>query len=317
MRSFVNKLLLIASSTLLSAAAFAEPWYTGPLLAPSGHTIPAGHSNLETYIFYTRNNGTFDRHWRLIHTPANESTILNPLFSHGLTDKIDIQYSVPYSYNINNGASRNSISDTSVALGYQLLEQKDSKWRPDLRIVVQETVPTGQYELLSPLNNGTDAMGLGSYQTGVALNFQHLMQLTEINYLRTRLSLAYIYANDVRLHGLNTYGGSIDTDGILDPGNLTSADLAAELNVTQHWVAVMEGYVAHRQATHFAGYTGRTASGLPAPIGHDVVNQVTIAPAIEYNFNANVGIIGGVWLSATGQDTSDFASYIIALNAYW
>lgn len=317
MRSFVYKLFLIASSLVFSATAIAEPWYTGPLLAPAGHTIPAGHSNLETYVFYTRNNGTFDRHWRLIHTPANESTILNPIFSHGLTDKIDIQYSVPYSYNVNDGASSQGVSDTSVTLGYQLLEQKDSKWMPDLRIAIQEVVPSGQYELLSPMNNGTDAMGLGSYQTGVALNFQHLMQLTEVNYLRTRLSLAFMYANDVRLHGVNTYGGAIDTDGTLDPGNLVSADLAGELNLTQHWVAVMEGYVANRQATSFRGNPGRTAAGLPAPIGHDVVNQITIAPAIEYNFNANIGLIGGVWLSATGQDSSDFASYILALNAYW
>lgn len=317
MRTFKINLFFISTILLFINPSYAEPWYTGPLLAPAGHTIPAGHTNFEMYGFYTRNNGTFDRHWRLIHTPANESTILNPIFSHGLTDKIDIQYGVPYSFNRNQGASSNGISDASVTLGYQLLEQKDSKWMPDLRISLQEVIPSGEYELLSPTNNGTDANGLGSYQTGLALNFQHLLQLTEVNYLRTRLSLGFMYANDVRLHGINVYGGSIDTNGTLDPGNLVSADLAAELNLTQNWVVVMETYVANREGTKFRGNPGLTNAGLPAPIGHDVVNQVTIAPAIEYNFNANVGLIGGVWLSGTGQDTSDFASYVLALNAYW
>lgn len=37
---------------LLSSTANAGPWWTGPLLAPAGHTIPKGHSNLELYGFY-------------------------------------------------------------------------------------------------------------------------------------------------------------------------------------------------------------------------------------------------------------------------
>ena len=34
-------------------AAIAGPWLTGPLLAPAGRTIPAGHFNFEPYGFYS------------------------------------------------------------------------------------------------------------------------------------------------------------------------------------------------------------------------------------------------------------------------
>lgn len=317
MKANFTKPVSILASLLFCKVAMAGPWYTGPLLAPSGHTIPKGHTNLETYLFYNDNDGVYDKHWKLTHTPANISTIINPIFSHGLTDRMDIQFILPYTFNRFRGSSSHKVSDTAVTLGYQVLEQKDSKWRPDLRFTIQETLPTGQYEHLSPFANGTDASGIGSYQTALALNFQHLKPFNDTIYLRTRLSLAYMHANDVRLRGFNTFGGGLDTDATLDPGDLVSIDLAGELSLTQHWVAVLEGYAANRQATTFRGNPGTTAAGLPAPLGHGTVDQITYAPAIEYNFNENIGLIGGVWKSATGKDTGDFTSYVLALNAYW
>ncbi|KTD19333.1 Fe-S protein [Legionella lansingensis] len=307
---------LLAASVALPTETWAGPWFTGPLLAPAGHTIPRGHSNLETYGFYTVNNGVFSRHWKLIHTPRSESFIGNPIFSHGLTDRMDVQYSLPYVYNRNQGASSQSIGDTSAILGYQALEQKDSKWRPDLRVAVQGIVPTGKFEGLDPLNNGADATGLGSYQTGVALNFQHLRQLGN-HYLRSRLSLNYLHASKVSIRGLSSFGGTPQTAGKIDPGDLFSVDVAAEFTLTQNWVAVMESYYASRGATSFNGIVGNLASGMPATIGHGDIEEITLAPAIEYNFSSNVGIIAGPWFTVTGRETTNFISYVLALNAYW
>ncbi|MDI9819301.1 MULTISPECIES: transporter [unclassified Legionella] len=304
-------------SLMVSKPGWTGPWLTGPLLAPAGHTIPKGHSNLELYGFYTVNEGIYNRHWRLIHTPRSESTIVNPIFSHGLTDKLDIQYAVPYIYNHNRGSSSQRLGDTSVTLGYQLLEQKESKWLPDLRVTLQEVIPTGRFESLNPLNNGADATGLGSYQTGLALNFQHLMQLGETHYLRSRFSVGYLYASSTSINGLSSYGGTPQTSGSIDPGNLLSVDLAGELTLTQNWVAVMEAYYASRSATRFRGFVGNNEQGLPASIGHADIEEITLAPAIEYNFSPNIGIIAGPWFSVRGRETSDFISYVVAFNAYW
>ncbi|KTD06899.1 hypothetical protein [Legionella jamestowniensis] len=308
---------LLGFGCFSSNIAWAGPWFTGPLLAPAGHTIPRGHSNLELYGFYTDNEGIYTRHWKLVHTPHSESIIGNPIFSHGLTDKLDIQYGVPYVYNKNKGRQAQGLGDTSVTLGYQLLEQKESKWRPDLRVTVQEIFPTGKFEALDPLNNGADATGLGSYQTGVALNFQHLLPVGETHYLRTRLSLNYLYANTVDIQGASSFGGTPFTQGTIDPGDLFTADLAAEFTLTQNWVAVMEGYYASRAATQFSGFIGNNAQGMPAPIGHGNIEEITLAPAIEYNFSPNIGIIAGPWFTVTGRETTQFISYVAAFNAYW
>jgi len=312
MRTFGLVCLLTASTT-----AIAGPWWTGPLLAPAGHNIPAGHTNVELYGFHTDNDGIYNRHWKLTHTAGTISDVFNPLFTHGLSDKLDLQIGVPYAFNKSVRGSSHHISDTGVTLGYQLIEQKEARFRPDVRFTLQEIIPTGRFLDLNPVNNGAGSTGLGSYQTAASLNFQLLTPFTDVHYLRTRLSVSYVYASDVNLHGFSSYGGSDTTYGIIDPGNLASLDIAGEFSLTQHWVAVMEGYFAKRDSAIFRGNPGITATGLPAAIGNDTVEEFTIAPALEYNFNANVGIIGGVWFTLAGKDTSEFQSIVIALNAYF
>ncbi len=307
---------LMALSLTTAQPGWAGPWFTGPLLAPAGHTIPRGHSNLEIYGFDTQVNGVFGKNWNFIHTPRSESIVGNPIFSHGLTDRLDVQYGVPYVYNRNLGHSARGLGDTSVALGYQLLEQRKSKWIPDLRVTFQEVVPTGKFKDLNPLNNGADATGLGSYQSGIAFNSQHLLTFYD-HYLRTRLSLNYLEASRVSLRGFSSFGGTSQTRGSIDPGSLFTADLAAEFSLNQNWVAVMEAYYATRAATKFRGFVGTDAQGNPVGIGHGDIEEITLAPAIEYNFSGNVGIIAGPWFTVAGRETTDFISYVVALNIYW
>ncbi|MCC5015323.1 MULTISPECIES: transporter [Legionella] len=316
MRGFftVCTLALLFSHAQVSAAG---PWFTGPLLAPAGHTVPNGHTNLEIYGFDTINDGIYSRHWKLIHVPTGQSQVLNPIFTHGITDRMDVQFGLPYVYNRLSGANSTGIGDTSAGMGLQLIEQKDKLWRPDLRLLVQEIIPTGNYKKLDPTSNGVDATGLGSYQTVFSLNFQHLLHLTDVHYFRSRLSLAYVYASPVSIQGLSSYGGTPDTDGNIRPGDLVSLDAAAELTLTQNWVAVMETYIANRQKTRFRGIIGNDAMGKPGTIGHGAVDKITLAPAIEYNFSSNVGIIAGPWFTVAGRETVDFISYVLAFNAYW
>lgn len=297
--------------------AYAGPWWTGPLLAPAGHTIPAGHINLETYQFITQVIGIYNSYGKVTYTPDNKSYVTNPLFSYGLSDKFDLQLSLPYSYNRNNGAHAEGLSDNGATLGYQLLEQKDSRWRPDLRVTLQEIFPTGRYDNLNPAKKGTDGTGFGCYQTALSLNFQQLAHFSGVHYLRTRLSLSYFYAYPTFIEGVSSYGGNIDTHGSINPGNMASIDLAGEFSITQHWVAVMEAFASRRQASHFSGFTGFDAGGMPLTIGNALSKEMTLAPAIEYNFSPNVGIIAGKWFTIRGKQTAKFSSAVIALNAYW
>jgi hypothetical protein len=306
------------SVLIVATPTGASPWFTGPILAPAGRTIPRGHTNVEFYGLSTNSRGRFTDSGQRVRTPLYQSVVANPVVAHGFTDWLDVQLVVPYVFNSTLGKHHNGISDTSVGLGFQLLEQKESKIKPNLRFVIQENIPTGRFDQLNPELSGTDATGLGSYQTIVAFNFQHLAQVFNTHYLRTRLSLSRVNASAVTINGLSSYGGTINTHGTISPGFENDVTLAFEYTLTQNWVAVMEGYISQGNATRFNGSLGvRTIDNPAAAVGSGSFYEEALTPALEYNFSERVGVIGGVWFPIKGQNTGDYMTYVVALNAFW
>ena len=312
----IKKRLGFLCIILFSKITYADPWFTGPILAPAGHTIPRGHTNLEVYGLDVFTNGQYNSSGHVISVPLFKSIIVNPLVTHGFTDWMDFQLSVPYAFNSTQEVNYNRITDTAAGIGIQLVEQKKHQYLPDLRLFIQETFPTGKYEELNPQLLGTDATGLGSYRTQVALNFQYLAELFNLHYLRTRLMLSHLYSSPVHVMGFNSFGGSEITNGTVNSGAENNVDLAFEYTLTQNWVAVMEGYYSQGQSSIFNGILDDIHSGRALPLS-DKYYEVGLAPALEYNFTSNVGVIGGVWFPVAGKNTSHFLTYVLAINAYW
>ena len=318
MRQLIKIIVIFVSITNFCNLAYAEPWFTGPLLAPAGHTIPKGHTNVEFYALDVHTDGQYNEAGELIRTPLFRTFVANPVLTHGYTDWLDVQLTLPYAFSSTRNVRYNRLGDVSVALGFQLYEQNGSPKRIDTRVFVQETFPTGKYQLLNPRLLGTDSTGLGSYQTLIGLDFQYLKEIYNSHYLRTRLIFSKLYASAVNVRGFSSYGGAEDTDGRIRPGTENGVDLAFEYTLTQHWVAVMEGTYSNGKATRFNGRLGiGNIGGPPISIGSGDYNETALAPAIEYNFNSNVGVIGGIWFPVTGKNTSHYNTYILALNAYW
>ncbi|VEG91675.1 hypothetical protein [Legionella spiritensis] len=283
---------------------FAGPWMTGPLLAPSGKTIPPGDINIEPYAFYTEYPQGF-KNFEVV-----------PIVSFGISNFLDIQMSLPYDYSWVNGAHGSGIGDYSLALGVQLLRQGDNNSWPDVRLMFQEIFPTGRFERLSDAKMGTDQTGSGANTTLVSLNFQRLTSLPRDHYLRTRLSLAAATSSKVHVVGRNTFGGTRDTSGVVDPGNNYAIDLAFEYALTQHWVPVFEVLYTKSTASNFDGNPGFTPGGTVASIGGSGGEQTSLAPALEYNFSANLGVIVGVWFSVKGPQAAKFTTGTIAVNYF-
>ena len=65
--------------------------------------------------------------------------------------------------------------------------------------------------------------------------------------------------------------------------------------------------------TTFSGTAGTTAAGLPATTGGPSSDQLSVAPAVEYNATSNLGFIGGVWFSVWGRNSNAFVSGILSL----
>ena len=181
-------IFLIALQSIIHNA-HADPWFTGPIIATSGITTPKGHTNIEPYAFYTSNSGVYNRTGKLNPSITSRTDQYQFIYFYGLADNVDMQFSLPYSFNSNLGKRGNGLADTSVLLGFQAFRQKGL--RPNLRIILQELLPNGKYDLLNPSFAGTDSNGKGSYQTTLGLAFQYLSHIKEEHYLSSRLILNY------------------------------------------------------------------------------------------------------------------------------
>jgi len=295
-------------------AVIDSPWMTGPLLSPSGHTVPPGYINLEPYLFYTDNFGVYNnRFGKSTSTPMQ--TIWNPLLVayYGLTNHLDIETAIPYQFNRKNSQSDNGFGDLSLTLGIQAVSDIPHTLTPDIKFLVQELFPTGKYEELDPTLNGADAIGSGSYQTTLGVVFQKLWFLPKGRFLRSRLGFTYTIPSNVHLHGLSSFGGSVNTNGTLAPGNEFTAILGLEYTLTQHWVPALDILFEDSAANGFRGFAG-TDGLMPAVISLEGGDRLSIAPAIEYNFNAEMGLIAGVWFSVAGRNEKDFISGVVAFD---
>lgn len=292
-----------------------DPWFTGPLLAQEGSVVPAGHVNIEPYFFDTMNLGAYNDRWHFQRTPQLTSLSPSLDLTVGLFKRWDIEAVPAYLFNTRSGQRAIGWGDLPVTVGFQPLYGKLNTWRPDLRIGFTEIFPTGSYTHLNPSKAGTDSMGQGSYQTGISGTFQWRAYFGGVRFLQTRFFISYTVPASVHVSGLNAYGGAANTVGTVDPGSQLLFDLSFEYAVTRHWVPVMEVTWTHTTAAVFHGTPG-TVGGQPASVGNPSQDVMAIAPAIEYNWNATVGVIAGAWLTVLGRNATGFVSGVIAVNFY-
>jgi hypothetical protein len=79
----------------------------------------------------------------------------------------------------------------------------------------------------------------------------------------------------------------------------------------------MEVLYAHSNSTNFKGNPGFTPGGSFANVGGKGGDSVSLAPAVEYNFTSNLGVIAGVWFSVTGPHPAKFTTSTVAVNYFF
>ncbi len=118
----------------------------------------------------------------------------------------------------------------------------------------------------------------------------------------------------VRVHGLNTYGGVVDTDGWIYPGQEYDVDFSYELTPSKHWVISCDHIFCYQTPVKFKGYPVRLKTGQLADLCDSWVAAFQLAPAIEYNWSENLGVITGAYFTLAGHNANAFASGVAAIN---
>lgn len=285
------------------------PWFTGPLLTPSAHVIPQGHLNVEPYQYFTTEYGFFDKNWAP-HSAPNFYTAQTQIpFQYGFANNFDFSVTPNAFWKHTKGASQWSFGDATFQIDYQLLNDTPGSWWPAIRLTAYLNIPFGKYQKLKASNYGTDISGSGAWLPSAGLSMSRLFSFKNNHFLGARFFFGYTPTVPVHVKGVNAYGGGKGTRGVAYAGNSFQGLIGLEYNLTQRWTLALDIDYEHNNKTRFKGKT-------LAPMGSPSSEQLSLAPAIEYNWSGYVGLIAGCWFTVLGRNSSEFASGIVAINIY-
>jgi hypothetical protein len=291
------------------------PWYTGPLLTSSANNMPPGVINIQPYIYVTDNYASYNskghRHNAVSDTISVQSSNTIQI---GITNLIDITLGLSGTYSQKEKQHSIQYGDTSIALGFQLLNNDKNITDPSIRLILKETFPTGKYNQLNPEKLGLDSGGKGSYDTSTKLCFSKITYLIKNHPMRLRLVAEYSFPSLATVQDFHSYGGAYNTYGKIRPPQLLSGNFSLEYSFTQHLVYAMDIAYSYATNTKFSGTPGNSEDGSIIKNTSPSSKQWSVAPALEYNFNSNLGILAGAWFSIAGKDTDDFLSYVFSVS---
>jgi len=284
---------------------------TGPLLTPSATSIPPGHVNIEPYIYFNDTIGFYHNHFHLHRFPQPlESINIQIPTQIGLNSFMDLYLSPQFFFNYVGDEDSWKFGDFDLGLDIQLVWEDNKRGIPAIKFFYDITLPTGSYQNLKLNKLNTDSSGGGSFVSTFGLVTSYLWRFKDPYSLSFRMSTFYSVPTNVTVHGINSYGGDISTDGRVFPGDVAHLVLGLEYTITKCWALALDVANTAALKTRFEGTT-------IAPVGNnDVTYVLSLAPAIEYNYSAAIGLIGGVWFSVYGINGFDFINGVIALNIY-
>ena len=294
-------------ATAASGTAFAQSaapqalddaWWTGPMLANSAHTMPQGHMLIESYLYDAISDRT---------NSVNSLTYL----LYGVTDRLTLGLVPTAGYNSVRGGPDSSgiqLGDTQLRAQYGLTSLDAARGIPDLAIALIETVPTGRYDRLG--TRSSDGFGNGAYTTALAFYSQMVFWMPNGRPLRTRLDLSQSISRRTPVEDVSVYGTDAGFRGHARPGNAFSADLAFEYSLTRNWVLALDVIYNHGNEAITRG----TQNGQPVALHSGTSDSLGFAPAIEFSWTPNIGVLGGVRILPKGHNSPASVTPAIAIN---
>jgi hypothetical protein len=277
------------------------------MLAPNAGTLPPGHWLVEPYLYDVIQYGNYDRSGKLsAATHANDFGSLTYII-YGLANRFSVGLIPTFGYSATSGGPNSNgigLGDLGVLAQYRLSQYQLGHWMPTTSIAVEETLPTGRYDDLG--SNSNNGFGSGVYSTKVSLYTQTYAWMANGRILRLRLNLSQTFSGRANVEGVSVYGTRSGFEGTVSPTNATSIDAAGEYSITRNWVAASDLVYAYGANTQISGNTGITELGDS--------HSFAFAPAVEYNWTANAGVLVGVRLFPAGRNTGASITPAIAIN---
>ena len=302
-----------AEEQFAHAQTLFNPYYTGPLLTPSCAMIPPGDIMIQPYVFISDNYAAFNKHRESVSLPSSlVSLVLQPvIFQIGITPTVDSTIQYAGVMNWQNDRFGWGFTDLQTTIGFVIA--REQLYVPQFKFTITETFPTGKYNNLHTDGLGLNGIGGGSYATEFGFGFSKILFWSTVHPFRIRGYFGYVISTNVHIKNFNSYGGGFGARGTVYPGNVVKGDFGFEWSLTQRWVLAGDVVYKATNITKFTGNPGRLADGTPSSVGTGYRDNLSLAPAIEYNWSDTMGFIGGAWFSVYGRNSLNFAQAVLSV----
>ncbi|WP_205839604.1 hypothetical protein [Neokomagataea tanensis] len=252
--------------------------------------------------------GAYSQQGRRSSTPiVNHVRSFNP-FYYGLTRNVMVGVKATFGYNSGRALAPTQgvkVGDVAFKVQYRLWHPPKESSLPTVSLDFQETIPIERADHLSGASN---PIGAGVFGEQLSVFAQSYFWLPNGRMDRLRLNYSYVLPTGRHIEGRSVYGTLPEFEGTVSVGQSSQFILANEYSLTKKWVFATDFVVAQSSSVRVRGKnrTGSTAA-LSA-------YSLMIAPALEYNMRADMGVIAGAGVTFQGKNTAASVTPMIALN---
>jgi hypothetical protein len=282
--------------------------FTGPLVS-SAPPLPKGLLNIEPYLINTQTVARYDlngdRHD--VDSVTDDWQISVPI-QYGATDRLTLAVTLNATYAPDRaGQWELATGDTRLSASW-LLAQGSGTRQPKLTLTLHQNLTTGQHDRLEQ-RRIPGPTGSGADSTTLALDGQAYF-LPRSN-LRGRAGLAWrLPGANAGLHGQSGYHTDPGFKGNAELGQAVVATLGAEYSISSHWALASDLVYEHESSTRVRGLAGTDLVDDTLPSSW----RLSIAPAAEYHWSDNAGMIFGALMSLDGRNSAAIVSPQVAVN---
>jgi hypothetical protein len=296
----------ISSPPGASRQSLEDAWWTGPMLANSAETLPPGHFLVEPYVYdeITPHANGFGSLTYILYGLANRFTVgAIPTFGF---DKLS---EGPGSSGVGRG-------DLTALAQYRLTQFHEHSRIPTTSFEVQETFPTGKYDRLG--DRPSNGFGSGAFTTTLSLNSQTYFWLPNSRLVRMRFNVSEALSTGPKLEGVSVYGTGAGFLGHAHPGSSFFVDVSWEYSLARSWALALDATYRHNGASVVNGVNLSDPGGAQNPVGVRLISGSSeafgFAPAIEYSWKHNLGVLLGARVIAIGHHTATTITPALAIN---
>jgi len=301
----------VAGAQVVTPNAAPNQWFTGSLEAPSPALPKAGMLALEPYFVLQSNTGAYGDDGGHHSTSNNTSTFESLLvIKYALTDRLTIEALPSLSHSWANHSTPTGVSfgDLPVEFEYRVKDGNFRNGAPSVTFDLGVIAPTGAYDHLS---KGLDGVGSGDWSLKEGVTVQSLFDTWGNHPVRLRAwAEAFQPLNDPNVSGVSVYGTATGFHGRVSPGTSGQVGLAGGYALDQRWVLALDLVDTYGSSFHLKGID---AANLAVDSRGANQNSFALAPAVEYNWSPNAGLIFGIEFTAAGRNTPSYVAPQIAV----